>query len=291
MISNDQKASKFRPVRQIRPGDLRRAAMDVLGMARMVLGATNDKWEAPEGDRKNWRRRLPDGSYEYRPDRPDDKTPKQQEDGSTVKQDGKPEQKDEKKEEPVKYKNYLRLNKPKLQETLTKGHFSIISAGRNGSDPKEALMKWDDPFFHKRHEELRKELEKAGLVYTECMGHYGSPEDSFLVFHDDTQLTPKTQKSIMVHHRDADEAKAHQKIIEELGKRFNQNSVLHGSAGRNDIVFTTGQYTGKSCGGNGWKESQDAKDDYTDIDLEGKDHTKFQMDIHECFERKMLSTT
>jgi hypothetical protein len=77
-------------------------------------------------------------------------------------------------------------------------------------------------------------------------------------------------------------------MLEELGKKFNQDSVLHAGDGRNDIVFTTGKKAGKTCGGNGWKEAPNAKDFYTDIKLVNRKHTKFQLDIHECFERGMM---
>jgi len=273
MISNNQQASKFRSVHPIHPDDLRKAALDVLGMAREVLGAIKkNEWESPEGNRKNWRRRLPDGSYEYRETPPGDEK--------------KPEKREESK--PIKYKSHLRLDKAKLQETLTQGHFSIISAGRNPNDPKEAMLKPDDEIFHKRHEELRQELEKNGLQYTEVVGHYGGEESSFLVFHDGTEITPKTQKAMMVHHRDDAEAKSHRNIVAELAKKFNQDSILYGSAGRNEIIFTTGSKAGKTCGGNGWKEVPEAKDFYTDIKLDNQKHTKFSLDIHECFERGML---
>lgn len=284
----EMQSSRFIRQKPVHPDDLRRAALEVLGMAGEFLAA--DKWEAPSGDRKNWRKKKPDGTFEYRADPPDGKATQNQ-DGSKVKQDGKTEQKPVKTEDgkkPVKYKMHLHLDKAKLQETLTKGHFSIISAGRNPSDPKEAMLKPDDGFFHKRHEQLRDELEKAGLQYTEVVGHYGGEESSFLVFHDGTELTPKTQKAMMVHHRNEAEAKEHRKIVEQLGKKFNQDSILYGSAGRNEIVFTSGSKAGKTCGGNGWKEMPEAKDFYTDIKLDKQNHTKVSLDIHECFERGML---
>lgn len=265
----------------------RKAALGLLALAKDVL--SEDKWEPPVGDRKNWRKRNQDGTYEYRETPPEQTSQSQQQtDQSTVTQDGQPEQKAKKVVKKVVYKKYLKLDKPKLQETLTKGHFTIISAGRNSKDPKEALLEADDEMFHMRHEELRKELEKANLSYTEVVGHYGGKEPSFLVFHDDTQLTPKTQKSMMVHHRDKEEAKEHRQIMEELGKKFNQDSVLCAAEGRNEIVFTTGSHTGKTCGGHGWKEVPDAEDYYTDIELSSTQHTKFSLDIQECFDRGLL---
>jgi hypothetical protein len=291
--------------------DSRKTAADLLGMAKVLIGKdadfnprktastllrmakeliAADGWEAPRGNRKEWRKRKPDGSYEYRYTPPEGKAPPPQQDKSKVVQSPKKDQGDKSKPEKrrIQYKLYIKLDKPKLQETLTKGHYSLISAGKNGDDPKEAGMSPDDEFFHKRHEELRGELEKAGFSYTEVVGHYGGKEDTFLVFHDDTELTPKTQKSIMVHHADAKESKKRRSFLEDLGKKYNQNSVLHAGEGRNDMVFTTGSKAGKTCGGNGWKEAPDATDYYTDIELKSKKHTKFQLDIHECKERGLL---
>ena len=312
---NAQEAARIRMVTPVDRKLLRRkVSSDLLLLAREILGiAGKSSWEAPKGERKEWRRKKPDGSYEYsyekpvdgqpaKEDKPEDKkrpsnepseagTPPLKQDGTSKEQKpssvtGPHNEVKEKKEEdkkPAAYKKHLQLDKPELEKVLSKGHFSIISAGRNPKDEKEAEMKPDDEFFHKRHEELRGELEKAGLSYTEVVGHYEGRESSFLVFHDGTEVTPKTSKSVIVHHKDAAEAKEHRKILEELGSKYNQNSVLHGSAGRNDIIFTSGEKKGKKCGGNGWKEVPSAKDYYTDIKLADKKHTKFALDINECF--------
>ena len=45
-------------------------AREVLKIARVLLSL--DKWEAPNSDRRNWRKRNPDGSYEYRETAPTD---------------------------------------------------------------------------------------------------------------------------------------------------------------------------------------------------------------------------
>ena len=109
-----------------------------------------------------------------------------------------------------------------------------------------------------------------------------------IVFHDDEDLTPKTQKSVMVHHRDAEELRRVRRDIEEMARKFNQDSVLHGSGGSNTIAFTTGSKKGKECGGKGWKETPKAKDFYTDIELKGRRHTKFSLDVSGCFEKGLL---
>jgi hypothetical protein len=245
-------------------------------IAALLCADVERKWEPPKGDRREWRRKLPDGTYEYRD------TPPEQGDGK------KPDKPQPDKALPPEYKNHVTLGKPQLEKTLSKGHYTIMSGGRNSNDPKEEKMEPTDEFFHKRHEELRGELEKAGVKYTECVGNYFGKESSFMVFHDPQELTAKTAKSIMVHHKDRDELKSHRKFLEGLGKKFNQNSVLHGSNGTNRMVFTTGKLKGKVCGGKGWKEVPEAENLYTDIDLKKNDHTKFSLDLKTCFEKKYL---
>ena len=70
----------------------------------------------------------------------------------------------------------------------------------------------------------------------------------------------------MVHHRKPNDKETERKV-EEMGKRFNQDSVLHSREGKNMMVFTTGKNSGKKCGGVGYKMVPDAEDYYTDIPL------------------------
>lgn len=235
-----------------------------------IVAAVKTNWEAPKGRRKEWRRKKPDGTYEYRDTPPGEKNKSQI----------KPKEK-----EIVRFKHRVTLDKPKLEKVLSKGYFTILSAGQNPNDPKEAKMNPHDKYFHDRHGDLIDMLEALELPYSEVVGHYGGQEPSFLVFHDGTAMTNKTQKSAMIHHRDKKDLESKREALSELGKRLNQDSVLHGIGGRNEIVFTTGKKKGKTCGGKGWKEAPEAKDLYTDIKLDGTKHTKFQLDIHECFEK------
>ena len=251
--------------------------------------AAEGKWESPAADRKEWRRKKPDGTYEYRDTPPEGGEGVKVEEGGGVKTDTTKKDTttkiEPKEQEVVRFKHRVVLDKPKLEETLSKGYFTILSAGRNPNDPKEKAMEPDDKYFHERHEDLIDMLEGIGLPYTEVVGHYSGQEPSFLVFHDDTQLTEKTQKSAMIHHRDKKDLDSKREALSELGRRLNQDSVLHGSGGRNEILFTTGEKKGITCGGEGWNEAPDAEDYYTDIKLEDTEHTKFQLDIRECFEK------
>jgi hypothetical protein len=247
-------------------------------------------WEAPAGGRKYWRLRKEDGSYEYRETPPEERGGAGQEKGEVTQEGVKDKGKAQKKGPAKKvYKHHLVLSKDDLKRTLSKGHFTILSAGLNPKDKKESKMGPDDEFFHKRNLALRDELEKAGFNYTEATGHYEGKEPSLMVFHEPVDIKRGGgRRSFVVHHESADELKARRAKLEELGEKFNQNSVLHGSAGKNTMYFTTGKRKGKECGGKGWNEAPDAKDYYTEMEMENKKRTKFQLDVKECFERGFL---
>jgi hypothetical protein len=176
--------------------------------------------------------------------------------------------------------NKIKMTKQELTDTLTKGHYSVISAGKN---PKlEADMTPEQAA--KRHEELQSDLDSLGLPYTEVVGHYGGEERSFLVVHENHEHKDKSKNAFMVKYKPEQKDKAREEI-NKLGKKYNQDSVLHGAEGRNDIQFTTGKHEGKNCGGKGWQETPEAQDFYTDAEVKGKEHTKFNVDIGECFEK------
>jgi len=77
-------------------------------------------------------------------------------------------------------KHSRKLNHGELVKLLRKGHYSIISAGRNGNNDKEKSMRPDDLAFRDRHLQLRDALEESGMNHTEVVGHYDSEEPSFL---------------------------------------------------------------------------------------------------------------
>lgn len=210
-----------------------------------------------------------------------------------VKQKLKEKVKEKKPEEAPKkkhYKNQVRMTKQELQDTLTKGNYTIISAGRNPNNPEEAKREPDDEFFHKRHEQLQDELESLGVPYTQVVGHYGGKEPSFLVVHDDHELPQKikkSQKGFMVRYKKDQQKDMHKKLA-DIGKKYNQDSVLHGYEGNNVIEFTTGKNAGKKCGGKGYKETPEAEDYYTEVDLRDKNHSKFNVNVDSCFEKGLL---
>lgn len=100
-----------------------------------------------------------------------------------------------------------------LRTTLAETRFGLISAGRN---PKREA---DEPeeTFAKRHEQLRADLAALGYVYTQVLGSYGEFEDSFLV---------------MAHDADRDP-------LVELGRKYNQDSIIWTDRGTNYMIYTT----------------------------------------------------
>lgn len=155
------------------------------------------------------------------------------------------------------------LSKSELHHTLTRGHFSIISAGRNGNDPSEKPLEWDDPKFKERHEVLRRDLEKHKLRYTEVFGKYGKPEHSFIVHHASAPPEGDQTKAFLVHHQENGE----HALIRKLGKKFNQDSVIHANAGTNEMHFTTGVQEGKHHAGAGFDYKPGARQDFTKVPL------------------------
>lgn len=252
---------------------------------KQAVKVAADKWEAPNADRKLWRRKKDDGAYEYRELPPGEGDSQPQQEAKPAPQLKWVPDKNVKHIEP---KHVVRLDKPLLHEVLSKGYFTVLSAGRNPNDPAESGMKEDDAYFHERHLALQDELEKLDAPYTEVIGHYGGRESSFIVFHDDTMLPPATAKSILVHY-EKDSVEKNRKDMEALGEKFNQDSVLHGDNGQNDIAFTTGEKKGKNCGSRGWEEVPDAEDFFTDIELDKTQHTKVRLNIEDCFKRHLLS--
>ena len=173
-----------------------------------------------------------------------------------------------------------------LEHILSKGYYSIVSAGKNDDDPEEKEMNPTDPKFQKRTEELQAELEKMGVSYSKALGQYGgSPEHSFMVFHEDVEIPRNAPQSAMVKY-DKENAAHVRNQLNQLGEKFNQASVLHGAEGNGFLHFTTGKHKGTECGGKGWnKLPLEIPDYYTDVELHRKKHTKFNVDLKTCFEK------
>ena len=155
---------------------------------------------------------------------------------------------------------HFQLNTPEeLRHILKNGHFSILSAGRSASDPKEKHLPWNHEKFTARHESLRRDLDHHGFRYTEVDGMYGGPEKSFIVYHGNVPSHPDTnERSFLVHH---DHPSEHA-LIRGLGKKYNQESVIHSREGVNEMHYTGGRHTATHHKGAGHIEHAPDTADY-----------------------------
>ena len=141
-----------------------------------------------------------------------------------------------------------------LDVLLTRSTFALMSAGRNPNNPED--MKLTNAEVKARHLKLVADLKAAGYVFTQCRGKYGLPEESVM---------------IMTHDADRDN-------VLELGAKYNQDSVVICSKGRNEMVFTTGPNKGNNdMQGAGYEEVPDADNYYTKMPVGTGEVVKFTM--------------
>jgi len=148
-------------------------------------------------------------------------------------------------------------NKVELGVILNYTSFSCISGGRN---PESKIdQKLNNSQIEKRSNQLKADLKKNGYLFTPVVGHYGDVEDSFLV---------------MTH--DADK-----KDMKELGKKYNQDSVLFVNKGKGEIIYTTGKNAGKTgMAGKGYEIGPKLKEYYTEVKVGSKEE-RFSMRLKE----------
>ena len=141
-----------------------------------------------------------------------------------------------------------------LDVILTRTTFALMSAGRNPNNPED--MKLTDAQVKERHRALVADLKDAGYVFSQCRGKYDNPEESVMV---------------MTHDADRDN-------VLDLGAKYNQDSVVVCSKGRNEMVFTTGSKKGNNdMQGTGYEEVPDADNYYTKLPLATGETIKFTM--------------
>ena len=181
------------------------------------------------------------------------------------------------------YKYHVHFNKQVMKKIFDKGHFSVVSAGPNEDEKDKDIA---PEFFMKRHEQLKKDLEKNKIAFTECIGHYqGGKENSILIPHDYFIIESK-DKTFMVHHKEGKQEE-YDKIV-DLGKKYKQDSVLHGRKNKFSLHFTRGKHLDEECTDKGWKEVPLAKDFYTELKLTKDKISKVSMNITKCFEEGYL---
>jgi ppGpp synthetase/RelA/SpoT-type nucleotidyltranferase len=159
-----------------------------------------------------------------------------------------------KRREPGKGKQ-VSLTGEEMETILSHGKFALISAGKNPANEED--MKLTDAQVKQRHEKLKKELKAQGYMFTPVEGKYGEVEDSFMV---------------MAHDADKDH-------IIKMGKTLNQDSVIFGNQGEQEMIFTTGENSGKRHKGEGWKP-ETGDDNYTKVQTADGKEMKFNLNFN-----------
>jgi 8-oxo-dGTP pyrophosphatase MutT (NUDIX family) len=140
-----------------------------------------------------------------------------------------------------------------LDHALKQGPVSIISAGRNQNHDEDRGL--PDDHINARHKRLEQDLKDKGYKYTKVKDKYGVEGDSFMVYHGDEDH------------------------LNELGKKYNQESVIHAKEGKNKLHYTSGESEGKHHKGEGHQEVPDADDYYSHVKTsDGKDK-KFSLGL------------
>lgn len=141
-----------------------------------------------------------------------------------------------------------------LKNALERGPVSIISAGRNNSAAQDRGM--TDEQVSQRSKKLEQDLKDAGLKYMKVKGKYnGGSEDSFAVFHADPEK------------------------MNELGKKYNQDSVIHTEGGKNRLHYTTGENEGKHHKGSGHVMVPEAEDNFSEANTSDGKKMKFNLGL------------
>lgn len=142
------------------------------------------------------------------------------------------------------------LTQGDLKYMLANKPYSIISAGPT---PAERGRNPFEDEFHERHEQMRQDLEEMGIPYVEVFGHYGGPEQSFMVFHDTPNDYWREGKQAVGEGEDMSDVKAgfvaqskpsEFERVRELGKKYGQHSVIHSAPGWHEMHFVN-EYEGE----------------------------------------------
>lgn len=149
----------------------------------------------------------------------------------------------------------IALSKQDLEKLLASGKYALVSAGPNPNHADDKNLSQDE--IKRRHKQLGEDLVDAGYMFTNVTGHYGGTEDSYLV---------------MIH--DAD-----RKDVDELGKKYHQDSIIYGEAGHQEMRFTFGEHVGTMHTGTGYEIKNDADDFFTIVRHPDGSSTKFALNF------------
>lgn len=139
-----------------------------------------------------------------------------------------------------------------LHHHLTSGSYSLLTAHNPSgikTSPEENMA---------NNQKLQADLDRSGAVYHKVKGTYGGNEEqSYLVHH---------TRDVQPHH------------IEELGRKYGQESVIHSSLGQHKMVYVTGPNAGKHNKGAGHSIVPRANENYSQIG--SNPNQKFSLDFN-----------
>lgn len=147
----------------------------------------------------------------------------------------------------------VKVHSKDLDAALKDGPISIISAGKNPNNAEDRALTEEQ--INQRYKRLEQDLADQGYKFTKVRGHYGGVEDSFLVYN------PNKAE------------------MNQLGKKYNQDSVIHSEGGENELEFTTGENAGKHHKGEGFQDVPEAKDYYTELTTADGQKKKFTLNL------------
>jgi len=151
-----------------------------------------------------------------------------------------------KRQEKGKGKTISFTTERELDVVLKHTKYGIISGGRNPTIPDDKAL--SDEQIIQRNKQLHNDLIDSGYQFLPVVGKYGGIEDSFL---------------IMVQDSD-------KKELTDLGKKYNQDSVIHVDNNKNEMIFTTGENVGKSHVGDEFSYVPKMNDNFTEVPVGGK---------------------
>jgi hypothetical protein len=137
-----------------------------------------------------------------------------------------------------------------LQQHLDHGSYSIFTAHNPNA------QKLSDKSNAERNAALEADLNAHGAIYHRVKGHYGHPEDSYLIHH---------TKNVQPHH------------LEQLAQKYGQESIIHSSRRKNRLVYLSGPNVGMHHKGDGYTRDSRAADYYTHP--EGQPNEKFTLHL------------
>lgn len=138
-------------------------------------------------------------------------------------------------------KNYdggsMRLSRAELEHHLQNSGMTFMTAENPSA---QALTPNENAT---RNRQLEKDLSRLGAKFHRVRGRYGGNEESsYMIFHSD-RVTPE--------------------VIEKLGAKYGQESVLHSVRGEHQLKYVSGPKAGMHHPGKGYTMSDDAPDYYS----------------------------